>query len=335
MVMDNKALVPAHLPRDHPLITQEYSLYTQSIDDMAGKIAGWLDDQVDGGTVYGPSRFGKSSAVNNWLQTLLSERHRGFVPMVIWSHIDAGANATIGRLCSHLLEASRHHLQRAPRSPEDRQRMLIERLATLAMQGGGRFVVLVIDEAQGMSQREWLWLVQIHSQLAQHRIRLCVISIASLQFFDEPISMSLSGGAHVAARFMLVSERFNGIRSCEELRFVMRGYDEGSEWPENSGISFTASVAEQAWLHGFRLQDHADDLWSALNRELPENYQGSIEFPMKTVAHVCRNILLRLAGGADWDYLFKESALRSIVAASGHKQLMGLVGALAPRAGRR
>ncbi|MFS9599323.1 hypothetical protein, partial [Klebsiella variicola] len=70
--------------------------------------------------------------------------------------------------------------------------MLIERLATLAMQGGGRFVVLVIDEAQGMTQREWLWLVQIHSQLAQHRIRLCVISIASLQFFDEPVSMSLS-----------------------------------------------------------------------------------------------------------------------------------------------
>lgn len=53
---------------------------------------------------------------------------------------------------------------------------------------------------------------------------------------------------------------------------------------------------------------------------------------MKTIAQVCRNILLRVGGGADWDYLCKESALRSIVAASGHKQLMALVGALAPRA---
>ena len=57
--------------------------------------------------------------------------------------------------------------------------MLIERLAQLAAQGGGRFVVLVIDEAQGMTQREWMWLVELHSLLEKQRIRLCVFAIGS------------------------------------------------------------------------------------------------------------------------------------------------------------
>jgi len=55
--------------------------------------------------------------------------------------------------------------------------MLVERWIELAAQGGGRFLVLVIDEAQGVSQRKWLWLVELHSLLEKQRVRLCV-------FFD-------------------------------------------------------------------------------------------------------------------------------------------------------
>ena len=66
-------LVAAHLPRDHPLITRDYSLFTPAIAQMVDTIARWLDDQVDGAVIFGPSRFGKSSAVDHWLLSLLSE----------------------------------------------------------------------------------------------------------------------------------------------------------------------------------------------------------------------------------------------------------------------
>jgi hypothetical protein len=41
----------------------------------------------------------------------------------------------------------------ARRNPLERQAMLVERWIELASQGGGRFLVLVVDEAQGMTQR--------------------------------------------------------------------------------------------------------------------------------------------------------------------------------------
>lgn len=323
-------LVPDHIPRDHPLVTRDYSLFTPAIAQMVEVMAGWLDDQVDGATIYGPSRFGKSSAVDNWLQSLLSDRYGGHVPLVVWSHIDSGAQS-VGRFHAHLLLSSRHPLAKATRSPLDRQHMLVERWAELASQGGGRFLVLVIDEAQAMTQREWLWLVELHSLLEKERIRLCVFSVASLQFFDEPVGMALSGGAHVAARFMLAAEPFHGVRDIDELRFVLSGYDEGTEWPKRSGVSFTAGLASRVWTDGFRMASLAEGLMQAMRDELPDKYDGPIEFPMKTIAQSARHVLLRIAGGADPADVMSQHSLRHIVAGCGHMALMAVVTAAAPR----
>ncbi|MCF8169271.1 MAG: ATP-binding protein [Rhodoferax sp.] len=298
---------------------------------MVDSIAGWLDDQMDGATIFGPSRFGKSSAVDHWLQQLLAERHGGYVPMVVWSHIDSGGSMSVGRFYANLLDASQHPLAKAVRSPLDRQHMLIEKWISMAALGNGRFLVLVIDEAQSMTQREWIWLVELHSTLEKQRIRLCVFSIASLQFFDEPIGMALSGGSHVAARFMLASKPFHGVRSVAELGFVMRGYDYGTSWPARSGISYTAGLAPDAWSDGFRMEDQADALMTSMAKVLGPNYNGPLEFPMKTVSHASRHVLLRIAGGANWQDVTSAESWQKIVADSGHKSLMAIVSASASK----
>jgi hypothetical protein len=324
-------LVPPHVARDHPIVTRDYSLFTLAIHEMVQSIAGWLDDQVDGATIFGPSRFGKSSAVDHWLQKLLSERHGGFVPMVVWSHLDCGGAQSVGRFYANLLDASKHPMAKAARRPLDRQHMLIERWIAMAAQGGGRFLVLVIDEAQSMTQREWIWLVELHSTLEKQHIRLCVFSVASLQLFDEPIAMALSGGAHVAARFMLAARPFHGVRSVQELAYVMSGYDEGTAWPPRSGLSYTAGLAPMAWADGFRMKDQAAVLMKAMTDELPPHYAAPIEFPMKTIAQASRHVLLRVAGGADWRDATSHESWQSIVAGTGHKTLMAIVSAAAPK----
>ena len=327
-------LVPSHIPRDHPLVTRDYSLYTSPIQRMVDQLASWIDNQVEGATIYGPSRFGKSNAVDHWVQTLLSERFGNTLPMVVWSHTDAGGANSIGRFYACLLHASKHPLAKATRSPLSRQHMLMERWYSLARRGGGRFLILIIDEAQGMSQREWLWLVELHSLLEKENLRLCVFSIASLQFFDEPMAMAMVGGAHVAARFMLASERFHGIEGLEELASVLAGYDEGTEWPAHSGKSFTEGIATKAWDEGFRLEHYSQALHDALIASMPPNYPGPPEFPMKTIAHCCRNILLRIAGGANWRDVTSRESLAAIVTESGNRQLLALVTATAHLAKR-
>jgi hypothetical protein len=173
--------------------------------------------------------------------------------------------------------------------------------------------------------------VELHSLLEKQRTRLCVFSVASLQFFDEPRGMALSGGAHVAARFMLDARPFHGVRSVEELAYVMSGYDEGSEWPAGSGLSYTAAIAPQAWGEGFRMRDQAGALMAAMQDELPARYAGPAEFPMKTVAQACRHALLRLGSGARPREVVSAQSWHAIVQGCGHRNLMALVSAAAPR----
>jgi len=69
--------------------------------------------------------------------------------------------------------------------------------------------------------------------------------------------------------------------------------------------------------------------------ELPSRYQGPMEFPMKTIAQSCRNVLLRIAGGADWRDVTSPAALQNTVAGCGHMSLMSMVSAVAPRLRQR
>lgn len=127
------------------------------------------------------------------------------------------------------------------------------------------------------------------------------------------------------------------MRSVDELAYVMRGYDEGSEWPAGSGCSFTAGLAPRPWAGGFRMAYQAEALMQAMHEALPQRYAGPIDFPMKTVAHAARHVLLRIAGGADVDAATSAGAWRACVEGSGHRTLMALVSATAALrgAGRR
>jgi len=162
-------------------------------------------------------------------------------------------------------------------------------------------------------------------------VRLCVISTASVQFFDEPLGLALAGGAHAAARFMLASAPFHGVRDEDELGLVLDGYDLALQWPADSGISYTEVLAPQAWAAGSRMHQLAPCLMQALQAELPAGYSGPTDYPMKTITQVCRHVLLRLAAGARPEDVGREAVLREIVAASGHRLLMSLVAALGQR----
>ena len=47
-----RPLVADHVPRNHPVVTRDYSLFTPAISEMVDTVARWIDDQVDGATIF-------------------------------------------------------------------------------------------------------------------------------------------------------------------------------------------------------------------------------------------------------------------------------------------
>jgi hypothetical protein len=321
----NTPLVPDCVDMAHPVVRKVYSLFTPPIEELVDTCGAWIDGRVKGGTIYGPSQFGKSSGVDHWLGQLLEERLKERVSLIIWTHQDHGSSTSPGGFHSKLLKAASDGAFARGNATKTLHR-LIERFIELAYSNEGHFIVVVIDEAQGMSEKEWLWLVQLHSTLEAEGVQLCVISIASFQFNERPRDLAMTGSAHAAARFMLHDRQFRGLQNAEEIGFVLKGYDEDSEWPLGSGLSYSAGLAPRAFAEGFRISNYSHQLWDLLHECLPKGYSGKSEFPMQSIALAARYVLLRVAGsGSNWQNSVALQSWRDGVISSGHTKLMGLV----------
>lgn len=209
---------------------------------------------------------------------------------------------------------------------------LVEKLIVHAHRSIAKYTMIVIDEAQAMTEREWIWMVQLHSRVELEGIQLAVVPVISLQFNQRPHELAHTGSAHASARFMLYEHQFHGVRSADELRFVLQGYDEDSEWPVGSDTSYTAGIAPRPFEEGFRLSDYTPNLWTALHEGLPKGYKGPNDYPMQSVTLAARNVLMRLAGSdATWKKCLTQSAWNEAVGMTGHKAHMALVSLYAGR----
>ena len=292
--------LPLHLNPGHPVLRQEYAVFTPPVHAMAQTIGDWIEQRQPGGYIHGPSRFGKSRGVKWHLKSVLQERFAKRIPLHIWSrpaesHVNEGEFwVSLGIACG-----VRYALTRATRG--DRRRQLTEFLIASAAACGSNFAALLIDEAQAMTFREWNWLLGLQNAMDWEGYRLSVFSIASHQMDYTYELLGQSDHAHVAARFMVAHWPFPGIGSAEEVDFVLRGYDEASEWPAGSGTCYLAHFIPEAYARGARLTPCAGTLWRVLQALLPAHYQGQAEFPMQHIAWAVEEIMVCAARGDAWE----------------------------------
>ncbi len=295
------------------------------IDDMANTISEWIGQMRPGGYVYSASRMGKSWCVFFHLRALLNERMKFEIPLVIWSRPDSLPSEA--NLWNALLRAAGFEFVNPEKPMRGSQARYVfqTHMASLARCGKHNFVVLLIDEAQGVSFKEWKWLVGLQNALDHEGIKLCVISIGTQQMGYQHELMAVSGNAHVTARFFAVHTRFHGIRSLEELVYLLNGYDVESEWPAGSGCSYLQYFAADDFARGERLSSVADNLWRALFALIPDRGKGKAEFPMQHVCDAIENALFKLALGATWEEATRYESWIDALSKSGYAYHMRII----------
>jgi len=297
--------LPSHLDPHHPVLMQEYAVFTPPVHAMAQKIGDWIDQRQPGGYIHGPSRFGKSRGVKWHMKAVLEDRFGKRIPLHIWSRPpDSQFSENDFWVSLGLAIGFRYAPRRATRG--DRRRLLVEFMIATAAACSSNFVALLIDEAQAMTFREWTWLLGLQNAMDWEGYRLSVFSIASHQMDYTYELLGLSDHAHVAARFLVAHWPFPGISSAEEIAFVLQGYDDASEWPASSGVSYLAHFAPDAYARGARLAPCAPVLWRVLNSLLPAHYKGDAEFPMQHIARAIEDVLVDVARGMDWETATSE-----------------------------
>lgn len=293
--------LPEHVSREHPIVTGRYAIFTPAISALGDTLGNWLDNKITGAYIYGPSRFGKTRAVQWYLKNLLEERVGGDLPLHIW--IRPLTFTTPGEFYKSLYCGVTHQSSKNRISPNDRLILLREFFLSSADNCRTTTVILIIDEAQGMTTKEWLWLLSLQNLMDQQGYVLTVFSIASHQMAYEFDLLTRTGNPHVGARFLVDQWRFPGVEDEDELGFILDGYDEQSRWPAGSGVSYLEHFAPQDYGQQKRLADVATNMWRALVALLPAGYEGRMSFPMKHIALAVEDVLFQLAFGGAWDDL--------------------------------
>jgi hypothetical protein len=305
----------------HPILTQEYAMYTPPMDRMINTIGDWIDQRISGGHIYGPSRFGKSRAVKWYLRSVLEDRFKVSLPLVVW--IRRESTMTEVEFWNSLLCASKYEFYN-PEKPKPKAvaKFLFEQqFITLARLSRGNYVVLLIDEAHEMTLKEWKWLLGLQNSLDDQGIRFCVISIGSYGLQYQPDYLARTGNAHIAARFYACDTKFHGIGTIDELGYVLEGYDVNSEWPKKSSISYTQYFARDDFARGSRLIDCRQNIWAAFINLLPPGIQSKkgfkIEVPMLHISNTIEQALRRLGAGENWENVTSEESWYKMVSKTG------------------
>lgn len=322
--------LPLHIDRQHPVVQQEYAIFTPPIAEMANTLGDWIDQQKPGGYIYGPSRFGKSRGIKWHVRSILGERFGANIPLHFWTR-PPDSQISENEFWQDLLVATGHRYAKNRSTRGDRRRVLQEFLISSAKISGGNYVVLLIDEAHAMTVREWTWMLGLHNALDWDGYRLSVFSVASHQMGYQYQLLARADYAHVAARFLVAHWPFPGLASEDEIEFVLQGYDTVSEWPRGSGVSYLAHFAPAAFARGERLATCASKVWRVLDALLPPNYTGDPSFPMLHVSGAIEKTLFSLAQGTDWEEATSETAWLEALAETQFTDHMRLISAAMPR----
>ena len=284
-------------PALHPIETGSYRIATPAIEAFADMVTRCLRYRITGALTYGPSRIGKTRAIE-YLRMLLAETY----PKLVSYHAQAEHKPrhAEGPFFANLLNAVGHPDPDSGSNPAKRTR-LINKIREACSRSGSGAVALFCDEAQRYDENEYEWLRDVHDHLDRIQIRLFTFLVGQQDLLAVKTALQQAHKTQIVARLMVEELAFFGIRNVRDVATCLHGYDL-TEHPPSSGWTFTRFYLPQAVASGYRLLDDAPVLWIAFEQLHHKHaLPGELEIPMESfvraVEIVLKDGMLRDAAG--------------------------------------
>ncbi len=303
---------PILLKGQHPIETGNYYLPTNAIIELYAVVNRWISNRSPGGIVYGRPRLGKTRAIS-YLEVYLQHEFGENLPIfkMYCSHHKPNEN----RFYTDLLRDIGHSAFNVGKVEAKRDR-LIKFLIERAESYGHHRIVLFIDDAQMLYEQDYNWFMDIYNQLDRYGITFTVILVGQEELLHQKSAFISAAKMQIIGRFMVHEHKFSGIKSTEDLKMCLHGYDDTSEYPANSGWSFTRYFFPEAFEEGMRFANEAQIIIDKFKEVRSKtNIRGKIEIPMQYITLTvdnCMKIFGANGKGVHWPSISNwEEAINS------------------------
>ncbi|WP_455542541.1 ATP-binding protein [Intestinibacter sp.] len=300
----------------HPVELGDYYLQTNEIIKLYSKVRRWIQNRFPGGIIYGRPRLGKTRAIK-YLKFYLKEEFGQELPiftMLCSQH----KIATENKFYTDLLKDVGHSFY-AQGKAEIKKDRLIKFFIEKAQKSNLHKIILFIDEAQMLHAEDYDWLMDIYNQLDRYSITITIILVGQKELIDQKSALIKSNKMQIIGRFMVFEYKFSGIKTVDDIKTCLIGYDINSEYPEGSNWSFTRYFFPEAFYNGNRLENDAELIFNCFKKVLENaNIKSNFEIPMQYFTLVINDCLTTVGANGKGLYWPNEASWDNAIDNSGY-----------------
>lgn len=108
--------------------------------------------------------------------------------------------------------------------------------------------------------------------LSRHGYTVTVVMFGQHELIQRATELQQQGRTDLHARFFQDLYEFEGVMKAVDLEVIFHACDEGSEFPDGKGWSYTQFLWPQAFAHGFRLASQSEYVWDAFMTASPNTH---------------------------------------------------------------
>lgn len=246
----------------------QYTIPTKSILELQYKVEEWISMNDCGAIIYGESRVGKTRAIR-YISHHLKEKYSLQLPIYTFTATDHVP--TQKTFYSSLLTALEHEEPHKGTAVQMRQR-LVNRILMNALDTKYRRAILFIDEAYLLSDKEYLWLIDIYNQLNLADVLFTVFLFGTRELKQQKTAYISAGKKQIVLRFMVNEFEFIGITNQRDAAICLASIDKPIRIPScKEEIILSELFFPLAYRDGNKLTSYAEDLWAAFEQVKREN----------------------------------------------------------------
>lgn len=241
----------------HPVVKVEYLLSSDPISHAWEHLYRAIRRRSGGLVFWGMYRAGKSKMIE-YLALEAKSRYRDLPT----AKMDAEQNDYVSikefyvGLCN-AVGAS------ATGTAGECKRQAIRRMVQQGKRNSPQVYLLFVDEPQKWTDLQLTWLCEVYNLLEESNVRLISVLVGQRELVTFRKQYLERGNGVVVTRLMNTIVEFMGLRSIDEVAYVLQGYDtlieSDSDWPA------TRFFFPRAYSKGFRLESCATVIWQAFS----------------------------------------------------------------------
>ena len=242
----------------------DFCILTPMIKRVSDTLKQWIWCGLTGGVIVGDSRNGKSMAIRNLSDTIMS-RYGEKIPVFRISIGDRDVK-TIRSVFFRIAHTLGQKVKKTD-SADELALLVNMHLTDAAMLNGTRQVILIIDEAQKLTLAQFSAFAEIYNDLNDAHTHCKIFFIADENEFPRIAKLLLlPKNKYLRERFFNHIYRFYGLQNVADVRVCLAGYDQFI-MDEKNGNTATDYYCPVLYQSGWRLTEIAEPLWQIYTEE--------------------------------------------------------------------